>query len=98
MIAILDFGSQYAQLIARRLREAQVYCQLFPWDTPAEDVLVTKPQGFVPSGGPNSVYENGAPQLPDYILQSGFPILGIFYGLQALTHALGGGGAAFARP
>jgi GMP synthase (glutamine-hydrolysing) len=97
MIAILDFGSQYAQLIARRLREAQVYCQLFPWDTPAEDVLATKPQGFVLSGGPNSVYESGAPQLPGYVLASGLPILGICYGMQALTHALGGRVAASAE-
>ena len=56
MIAILDFGSQFSQLIARRLREAQVYCQLFPWDAAAEDVLATNPEGFVLSGGPATVY------------------------------------------
>jgi GMP synthase (glutamine-hydrolysing) len=94
MIAILDFGSQYAQLIARRLREAQIFCQLFPWDTPAEKVLATQPQGFVLSGGPSSVYESGAPQIPDYVIESGRPILGICYGMQAITHALGGRVAA----
>ena len=90
MIVVLDFGSQYAQLIARRVREAQVYCELFDWQTPAEQVLALQPHGFILSGGPNSVYEEGAPQVPDYVLESGLPILGICYGMQALTHALGG--------
>jgi GMP synthase (glutamine-hydrolysing) len=90
MIAILDFGSQTSQLIARRLREAQVYCQLFPCDAPASEVLAGKPDGFVLSGGPASVYVEGAPQLPAYVIESGKPILGICYGMQAMTHALGG--------
>jgi GMP synthase (glutamine-hydrolysing) len=89
-IAILDFGSQYAQLIARRVREVQVYSELFPWDTPAEGVLEVNPKGFILSGGPASVYEPSAPQIPAYVLQSGLPVLGICYGMQALTHALGG--------
>jgi GMP synthase (glutamine-hydrolysing) len=89
-IAILDFGSQYAQLIARRLREGGVYCELFPWDAPAESVLRLQPKGFILSGGPNSVYEPGAPFIEDYIFQTHLPILGICYGMQALTHALGG--------
>jgi len=89
-IAILDFGSQYAQLIARRVREAQVYCELFPWDAPAEKVLAIKPKAFILSGGPKSVYEEGAPYIQKYIFDSGLPILGICYGMQALTHALGG--------
>ncbi len=89
-IAILDFGSQYAQLIARRVREAQVYCELFPWDAPQERILSIHPQGFILSGGPRSVYEEGAPHIQDFILKSGLPILGICYGMQALTHALGG--------
>jgi len=89
-IAILDFGSQYAQLIARRVREAQVYCELFPWDAPPERVLALQPKGFIFSGGPASVYEPGAPHILPYILESGLPILGICYGMQALTHALGG--------
>ena len=89
-IAILDFGSQFAQLIARRVREAQVYCELFPWDTPAEQILALEPKGFILSGGPNSAYETDAPFVPDFVLASAKPILGICYGMQALTVALGG--------
>jgi len=89
-IAVLDFGSQYSQLIARRVREAHVYCELFPWDAPAEKVLALKPKGFILSGGPNSVYAPGAPYMLPYLLESGLPVLGICYGMQALTHALGG--------
>ncbi|WKZ37212.1 MAG: glutamine-hydrolyzing GMP synthase [Anaerolineales bacterium] len=89
-IAILDFGSQYAQIIARRVREAQVYCELFPWDAAQEKILSIQPKGFILSGGPKSVYEENAPFIQDFILESGLPILGICYGMQALTHALGG--------
>jgi GMP synthase (glutamine-hydrolysing) len=89
-IAILDFGSQYAQIIARRVREAQVYCELFPWDAPAEKILSIQPKGFILSGGPKSAYEENAPYIQKFILESGLPILGICYGMQALTHALGG--------
>lgn len=89
-IVILDFGSQYSQLIARRVREAQVYCELFPWNAPEERVQAANPKGFILSGGPASVYAPDAPQIPDYILASGLPVLGICYGMQALTHALGG--------
>ncbi|MCJ7513666.1 MAG: glutamine-hydrolyzing GMP synthase [Anaerolineales bacterium] len=90
MIAVLDFGSQYSQLIVRRVREARVYSQLFPHHTPAEIVTASVPVGYILSGGPASVYEDGAPQVPEYVLRSGKPILGICYGMQALTHALGG--------
>ena len=89
-IVILDFGSQYAQLIARRVREAHVYCELFPWDAPAGDMLRLQPKGFILSGGPASVYAEGAPTIQPFILDSGLPILGICYGMQALTHALAG--------
>jgi len=89
-IAILDFGSQYAQLIARRVRESQVYCELFPWDAPAEKVLAIKPKGFILSGGPKSAYEQNAPHIQKYIFDSRLPILGICYGMQTLTHQLGG--------
>lgn len=89
-IAILDFGSQYAQLIARRVREAHIYCELFPWDAPAEKVLAISPKGFILSGGPASVYAEGAPTLQSYVLQSGLPILGLCYGMQLLAHVLGG--------
>lgn len=96
-IAVLDFGSQYSQLIARRVREARVYCELFPHDAPSDRVLGLHPKGFILSGGPASVYEPGAPQIPDYVLHSGLPILGICYGMQALTRALGGRVAASDR-
>jgi GMP synthase (glutamine-hydrolysing) len=89
-IIVLDFGSQYSQLITRRVREVQVYAEMFPWDAPAEQVLALQPKGFILSGGPNSAYEPGAPYVPDYVLQSGLPILGICYGMQAITVALGG--------
>ena len=89
-IAVLDFGSQYAQLIARRVREAQVYCELYPWNEPQSKVMSLKPKGFILSGGPASVYEPGAPNIPSFIIESQLPVLGICYGMQALTHALGG--------
>ena len=89
-IVILDFGSQYSQLIARRVREAEVYCELLPWDTPAERVMGLQPAGFILSGGPASAYEPDAPALPDYVLSSGAPVLGICYGMQLLTLAHGG--------
>jgi len=89
-IAILDFGSQFSQLIARRVREAATYCELFPWDADPADVLALAPRAFILSGGPNSVYEPGAPALPGYVLESGRPVLGICYGMHLLAHGLGG--------
>src|SRR4030066_1884383 len=93
-IAVIDFGSQYAQLITRRVREAHVYCELFPWNESQEKVLSLKPKGFILSGGPASVYDPQAPYIPAYILESRLPVLGICYGMQALTFALGGSVAA----
>ncbi len=89
-VVVLDFGSQYSQLIARRVREAAVYCELVPYHTPAEEVMRLQPLGFILSGGPASVYAADAPHLPDYVLQSGRPVLGICYGMQLLAHHLGG--------
>ena len=89
-IVILDFGSQTSQLIARRVRENQIYCELLPWNADPARLMALNPKGYILSGGPNSVYEPGAPQVPSYVLDSGLPILGICYGMQALTHALGG--------
>ena len=90
-LIVLDFGSQYAQLIARRVREQAVYSELVHWDEPAEKVLAgRRVKGFILSGGPASVYEPGAPVLPAYVLESGLPVLGICYGMQLLAHNLGG--------
>jgi len=89
-IVILDFGSQYSQLIARRVRDAEVYCELVPWDAPSERPMSLSPRGFILSGGPASVYDAGAPILPGYVLESGLPVLGICYGMQLLAQALGG--------
>lgn len=89
-IVILDYGSQYSQLIARRVREANVYSRLVSWRTPAEEVLALNPKGFILSGGPNSVYDAGAPVLPAYVWESRVPVLGICYGMQLLTQKFGG--------
>jgi GMP synthase (glutamine-hydrolysing) len=89
-IIVLDFGSQYNLLIARRVREAQVYCELMPHDTPWEKIAPLNPRGFILSGGPASVYEVGAPLAPSYIYETGLPVLGICYGMQVITKQLGG--------
>jgi GMP synthase (glutamine-hydrolysing) len=89
-IVILDFGSQYSQLIARRVREVEVYCELIPYNTPADYVARLNPLGYILSGGPASVYAPGAPHLPEYILTSRRPVLGICYGMQLLAYHLGG--------
>jgi GMP synthase (glutamine-hydrolysing) len=89
-IAVLDFGSQYSQLITRRVRESHVYCELFPWNAAPETVLGLKPRGIILSGGPASVYAPDAPRLPHYVLERGRPTLGICYGMQLLAHHLGG--------
>ena len=90
VIIVLDFGSQYSMLIARRVRECQVYCELLPHDTPWEKIAPLNPRGFILSGGPASVYEPDAPIAPAYIYESGLPILGICYGMQMITKQLGG--------
>lgn len=87
-IAILDFGSQYTQLIARRVREQNVYAEVFLPDEEPSVVNQHNPKGYILSGGPNSVYDDGAPAVPLYVLEK--PTLGICYGMQALTHALAG--------
>jgi len=93
-IAILDYGSQYTQLIARRLREQGVYTEIFNWNAPESSITAIAPVGIILSGGPNSVYDDGAPTLPNYVLQSSLPVLGICYGMQLLAHACGGKVAA----
>lgn len=89
-IVILDYGSQYSQIIARRVREQHVYCELFPWDAGREKVMALQPKGIILSGSPCSAYAKDAPTLPAYVLESGLPVLGICYGMQLLTLAFGG--------
>ena len=89
-VIVIDYGGQTAQLIARRVREAHVYCELVPHDTPASILDELQPKGIILSGGPNSVYEPGAPGLPDWVLASGLPVLGICYGMQLIAHGKGG--------
>ncbi len=89
-ILVLDFGSQYTQLIARRIREAQVYSQILPCTVPLASVLAYRPKGIVLSGGPSSVYGKKAPSVSKQLFDQGIPILGICYGMQLVTHLQGG--------
>ncbi len=89
-VLVLDFGSQYAQLIARRVREQHVYCEIVRHDITASRVRELAPRGIILSGGPNSVYEPGAPQCDSGLFELGIPVLGICYGMQLICHALGG--------
>ena len=90
LILILDFGSQYTQLIARRVREAKVYCEIYPSNAGLEKVKTFRPKGLILSGGPSSVYDSGAPLIDKAVIDIGVPVLGICYGMQLLTHLLGG--------
>ncbi|WP_451966878.1 glutamine-hydrolyzing GMP synthase [Archangium violaceum] len=89
-ILILDFGSQYTQLIARRVRELGVYCEIHRPDLPAEDIRRFAPRGIILSGGPASVESEGSPRCDPYVFGSGLPVLGICYGLQLISKLLGG--------
>ncbi|HLC42487.1 MAG TPA: glutamine-hydrolyzing GMP synthase, partial [Methylomirabilota bacterium] len=89
-IAVLDFGAQYTQLIARRIRELRVYSEIFPCTHPIESILKDGYKGIVLSGGPSSVYEDGAPLPPKWLFEAGIPILGICYGMQVMGYCLGG--------
>jgi len=89
-ILILDFGSQYTQVIARRIRECQVYSEIIRFDTPAAEIAAMQPKGLILSGGPASVYDKGAPQVDPGIFSLGIPILGICYGLMLMAHHLDG--------
>jgi GMP synthase (glutamine-hydrolysing) len=90
LILVLDYGSQYTQLICRRVREAQVYAEIIPWERANELLPQRRPAGIILSGGPNSVYDAQAPTLPSSVLASNVPVLGICYGLQLLAYTLGG--------
>ncbi len=89
-ILILDFGSQYTQLIARRVREAHVYCELHPFDMTMEEIRAFAPKGIILSGGPLSVYDEGAPEVAEDIFEMGVPVLGICYGMQVMSRHFGG--------
>lgn len=89
-VLVVDFGAQYAQLIARRVREANVYSELVPHSMPVEQMLAKDPQAIILSGGPASVYEEGAPHIDPKIFNAGIPVLGICYGFQVMAHELGG--------
>ncbi|MGH7950119.1 MAG: glutamine-hydrolyzing GMP synthase [Candidatus Binataceae bacterium] len=89
MILILDFGSQYTQLIARRVREAHVYCEIHPFDLAPEKIGAMNPGGIILSGGPSSLYDAGAPDIPHEVLDLGCPVLGICYGLYVIAQHLG---------
>ena len=90
LVLVLDFGAQYGQLIARRVRECKVYSEIVPHDTPLDEILRRKPKGIVLSGGPASVYEPGAPGCDPRLFESGIPLLGICYGMQLMGKVLGG--------
>lgn len=89
-IVVLDFGGQYKQLIARRVRECSVYCEVLPYRTPLEEILTKKPIGIIFTGGPNSVYADNSPRIDRAIFEQGIPVLGICYGIQLMAYTLGG--------
>ncbi|GAD89421.1 MULTISPECIES: glutamine-hydrolyzing GMP synthase [Vibrio] len=89
-ILILDFGSQYTQLVARRVREIGVYCELWSWDVEEADIREFNPDGIILSGGPESVTEANSPRAPQYVFDSGVPVLGVCYGMQTMAEQLGG--------
>ena len=89
-ILILDFGAQYTQLIARRIREIGVYCEIWAWDHDPEEIAKFGAKGIILSGGPESTTQHGAPKAPQQVFDSGLPILGICYGMQTLAAQLGG--------
>ena len=90
MILIIDFGSQYNQLIARRVREHQVYCQIEPPEISIGKIRALRPEGIILSGGPASIYEAHSPRVDKEIFDLGVPVMGICYGLQFMIDALGG--------
>jgi len=90
LVLILDFGSQTTQLIARRVREAKVYCEIHPCTLSFEEIRAKSPRAVILSGGPASVYEEGAPSVDRRVFELGVPVLGICYGMQLIAHLLGG--------
>src|SRR4051812_49676773 len=91
-VLVVDFGAQYAQLIARRVRECRVFSEIVPSSMPVAEMLAKRPKAIILSGGPSSVYAAGAPQVDAALFEAGVPAFGICYGFQAMGRALGGGG------
>lgn len=90
LVVVIDFGAQYSQLITRRVRECRVYSEMVPYDTPLDEILAKNPKGIILSGGPNSVYEDGAPGADPRLFDLDIPVLGICYGMQLMAYQLGG--------
>ena len=89
-IVIIDFGGQYNQLIARRVREANVYCEVVPYSKTVDEIKALNPKGIIFTGGPNSVFDDDAPKVDSQVFELGIPILGICYGAQLMSMSLGG--------
>src|SRR4026208_2112090 len=97
MILVLDFGSQYTQLIARRIRESKVHCEIHPFNISLEKINALRPEGIILSGGPASVYQDNAPKVPRELFELPVPFFGICYGRGVVNMALGGGAARAGR-
>ena len=90
LVIVLDFGGQYNQLVARRVRECNVYCEIYSYKTDIEKIKAMNPKGIILTGGPNSCYEPDSPTYTDELFKLGIPVLGLCYGAQLMSHVLGG--------
>ena len=90
LVLVIDFGGQYNQLVARRVRECNVYCEIYSYKVALEKIKEKNPKGIILTGGPNSVYEEGAPSASAELFNLGIPVLGLCYGAQLMAHVLGG--------
>ena len=91
LVIVVDFGGQYNQLIARRVRENHVYCEVYPYHKAVAKIKELQPQGIIFTGGPGSVYEDNAPKIEEEVFHLGIPVLGLCYGMQFMAQTLGGG-------
>ena len=90
LVIVIDFGGQYNQLVARRVRECNVYCEIYSYKTPLSEIKAMNPKGIILTGGPNSVYEEGAATCSKELFEMGIPVLGLCYGAQLMNLVLGG--------
>ena len=90
LVIVMDFGGQYNQLVARRVRECNVYCEIYSYKTPLEKIKEMNPKGIILTGGPNSCYEEDSPTYSKELFELGIPVLGLCYGAQLMMHVLGG--------